>query len=392
MKEIIKKIVFVLIITLLIIGVVVIAKVGKFEKLEGYKYSLALDYIEIRDDEWDIEDSEDNSNTVPNNSTVNNSTEGNATSSNATSSNATSSNATSCNATSTNATSSNSNNGTTITETIKVTNTPTEEIEPEPETPEIKPNPNTQNKQDNENEEDNEINLEYNNSEITKDILNKIANSTKLENITINMDKNTNISKDIFEAIEGKNVKLIINSKENQIIFRGNSITNPKKINAEITYNLISEDLLLREIVAEGIVVNFADNGELPGTATVRIKVTDEISEALSFNKMPIYYYNEKTKELTKLKSNAKYNKEGYIEFSIKHNSKYLIVNDVIEEKEYTVTTTQANNTVVDNEVSFLESHRMYILIIGISVLTIIIVATILIVDKKTKGKANRNY
>lgn len=350
MKRVIKRIVFALIVISLILGIGVVAKKGKFEKLEGYKYSLALDGIGITNNELD--DDFIKGEPIANNSSDNNSAIDNSTGGNATSSNATSSNATSCNATSTNATSSNSNSGSTITETIKVNNTPIEEIEPEPEIPVITPKPNKQNQQNNENEveenEEDEVSVEYNNSEITKDILSKIANSTKLEDIIINIDNNTNISKDIFEAIEGKNVKLIINSNENQIIFKGNNITNPKKINAEITYNLINEDVLLREIVAEGIVVNFADNGELPGTATVRIKVTDEISETLSFNKMPVYYYNEETKELTKLKSNAKYNEEGFIEFSIKHNSKYLVVNDVIKEKEYTVTI-QGNNNAVDN-------------------------------------------
>ena len=67
--------------------------------------------------------------------------------------------------------------------------------------------------------------------------------------------------------------------------------------------------------------------------------------------------------------------------------TKYLLVNELIEEKEYTITI--ADNDEVQNEVSFLESHKMYVLIIGGSVLVIIIVSVILIVDKKTKNKAN---
>ena len=45
------------------------------------------------------------------------------------------------------------------------------------------------------------------------------------------------------------------------------------------------------------------------------------------------------------------------------------------------------------NEVSFLESHKMYIMIIGVSVLAIVIVVIILIIDKKAiaKRKANNN-
>lgn len=142
-----------------------------------------------------------------------------------------------------------------------------------------------------------------------------------------------------------------------------------------------------------GIVINFANNGELPGAAIIRIKVTDEIKQTLNMETIIVYHYDEETKELTQMTTNATYNENGFIEFSINHNSKYLFVNEPIEEKEYTVTTSE--KTEVKNEVSFLESHKMYIIIIGVSVLAIVIVAIILIVDKKAidkrKTKANKN-
>ena len=62
--------------------------------------------------------------------------------------------------------------------------------------------------------------------------------------------------------------------------------------------------------------------------------------------------------------------------------SKYLLVNKLIEEKEYSVTTTTGD---VKEKVSFLESHKMYVIIIGVSILAIIVVVIILIVDKKVK-------
>ena len=106
-----------------------------------------------------------------------------------------------------------------------------------------------------------------------------------------------------------------------------------------------------------------------------------------------VYHYNEETKELTQMNANATYKDDGFIEFLINHNSKYLFVNELIEEKEYTVTT--GENDKVKNEVSFLESNKMYIMIIGVSVLVIAIVAIILIADKKAidkkAAKANNN-
>lgn len=385
MKKMIKRIVFAVIIVSLVLATGVVIKTGKFAKLEGYMYSFAA---EITNSATDCNATSSNAQdcATSSNATSSNAqdcaTSSNATSSNAqecaTSSNATSSNATDCNATSSNATSSNAQ----TTETIKVTNTQTNTKPSTPTTTEPE-----------EVEEEVQTDLTYNNSEITQDILTNISNSTETQSITINLDNNVNISEDIFEAIKGKEIKLTINVGENQIIFNGNDIITPKDINAEISYNLASKDILLKEIVEEGVVINFANNGQLPGTATIRIKVTDEMKQSLNMETILVYHYDEETKELTQMTANATYKEDGFIEFSINHNSKYLLVNELIEEKEYTVTT--GENTEVKNEVSFLESHKMYIMIIGVSVLAIVIVAIILIVDKKAiakrKAKANNN-
>lgn len=385
MKKMIKRIVFAVIIVSLVLATGVVIKTGKFAKLEGYMYSFAAEITNSATDSnatsSNAQDCATSSNATSSNA-QDCATSSNATSSNAqqcaTSSNATSSNATDCNATSSNATSSNAQ----TTETIKVTNTQTNTKPSTPSTTEPE-----------EIEEEVQTDLTYNNSEITQDILENISNSTETQTITINLDNNVNISEDIFEAIKGKEIKLTINVGENQIIFNGNDITTPKDINAEISYNLASEDTLLKEIVEEGVVINFANNGELPGTATIRIKVTDEMKQALNMETILVYHYDEETKELTQMTANATYKEDGFIEFSINHNSKYLFVNELIEEKEYTVTTSE--NSEVKNEVSFLESHKMYIMIIGVSVLAIVIVAIILIVDKKAiakrKAKANNN-
>ena len=380
MKKMIKRIVFAVIIVSLVLATGVVIKTGKFAKLEGYMYSFAAEITNS------ATDSNATSSNAQDCATSSNATSSNAqdcaTSSNATSSNAqqcaTSSNATDCNATSSNATSSNAQ----TTETIKVTNTQTNT---KPSTP--------TNTEPEEIEEEVQTDLTYNNSEITQDILENISNSTETQSITINLDNNVNISKELFTAIKGKEIKLTINVGQNQIIFNGNDITTPKEINAEISYNLASKDTLLKEIVEEGVVINFANNGQLPGTATIRIKVTDEMKQALNMKTILVYHYDEESKELTQMTANAIYKEDGFIEFSINHNSKYLLVNELIEEKEYTVTT--GENAEVKNEVSFLESHKMYIMIIGVSVLAIVIVAIILIVDKKAiakrKAKANNN-
>ncbi len=375
MKEKFKRVIFAIIIVALILVLGVVIKTGKLKKLEGYMYSFAA---EITDSATDSNATSSNAQGCTTNS--------DATSSNAqgcaTSSNATSSNAQGC-ATSSDATSSDAkNDNTQVTETIKVTNTQTE-TKQETSTPQPKKEPEEVKTEINKTAE---TDLTYNNSEITPEILEKISNNTELQNITINLDENVNISREVFKAIKEKNIKLTINTGENQIIFDGNNIEITKDINAEISYNLVNKDLLLKEIVQEGVVINFANNGELPGTALIRIKATEELKQALDMDTILVYYYNEETKELTQMTDDAIYNEDGYIEFSINHNSKYLLVNKLIEEKEYSVTTTNGDVKEKD-KVSFLESHKMYVIIIGVSILAIIVVVVILIVDKKVKNK-----
>ncbi len=347
MKRYIKKVFFIVIVASLIFTLGMVIKLVNFEKLEGYMYAFAAG----------ITDS--------------------STSSNATSSNATSSNATSSNATSSNATSSNATNNKPTTINVVNTQQPNQNINTDIPT-DIKENIPAESE---ETKEEIKNELVYNNSEITQDIIEKIANNAEIQSIIINIDENKNVTEKLFAEIKGKDIKLTINSGENQIIFNGNNVTNPKEINAEISYNLVSEDTLLKEIVQKGVVINFADNGELPGIAKIRIKATDEMKKTLDMNSILIYHYDEKGKELTKLTEKAIYDGEGYIVFSLNHNSKYLFVSELIEEKEYTVATNQITET--ENEVSFLESNKMYIIILGISVLAIIVVTVIIVLSRK---------
>lgn len=343
-----KEIFFSVMIAVLIFLIIVVAKIGKFKGLEGYMYSLAAE--------------------IQGEATSCDATSSDATSCDATSSDATSCDATSSNATSCNATSSNASN-------IKVTNN----NESKNDNSEVKENVEVNAAPI---KEETEEDLEYNNSEITQKALDEISNSSETQNIIINIDNKTVVSKKIFETIKGTSKQLIIKSGDNQIIFNGKDIAESKDIDATISSNSIIDDIELKEVSNKGIVLNFANNGNLPGVATIRIKVTDKIKSELNLDDIYVYYYNQENKELVKLSNKATY-KEGYIEFAINHNSKYVFVNEIIKENDGT-------KNEEDNTVTFLESHKMYVIIIICSVFTIIFVIVILILDKKTKGKANK--
>ena len=406
MKDILKKVTFVTVIGALSIGTFFTVKNGKFENLEGYMYNLAGTIIESATSSNATSSNATSSNATSSNATSSNATSSNATSSNATSSNATSSNATSSNATSSNATSSNatssnatsgnvseksdSNNNTTIKVDNNVRND--EEISSSKDN---KTNEETSNKdknldendeeskqedekQEDENQEKNESKtVEYKVSEINSKVLSQIRDSSEITNIVVVVEKDTNISEEIFEAIKGTSKKLTINVGDNRIIFKGKDIKNPKQIDASISYNLISENDTLKTLNQDGVVINFANNGNLPGTATIKIKLTDRMSKVLKTNSIYIYHYDEESKELSRIGTKVTYDKStGYIEFAISHNSKYVLVNQLLD-----ANIQNASN----DEVSFLESGKVYIIIVSASILVIIIVVIILIIEKKKK-------
>ena len=356
MKDILKKVTFVTVIGALSIGTFFTVKNGKFENLEGYMYNLAGTIIES------------------------------ATSSNATSSNATSSNATSGNATSSNASEkSDSNNNTTIKVDNNVRNDEEISSSKDNKTNEEISNKDKnldendeESKQEDEKQEKNESKtVEYKVSEINSEVLSQIKDSSEITNIVVVVEKDTNISEEIFEAIKGTSKKLTINVGDNRIIFKGKDIKNPKQIDASISYNLISENDTLKTLNQDGVVINFANNGNLPGTATIKIKLTDRMSKVLKTNSIYIYHYDEESKELSRIGTKVTYDKStGYIEFAISHNSKYVLVNQLLD----------ANiQNASSDEVSFLESGKVYIIIVSVSILVIIIVAIILIIEKKRK-------
>ena len=391
MKDILKKVTFVTVIGALSIGTFFTVKNGKFENLEGYMYNLAGTIIESATSSNATSSNATSSNATSSNATSSNATSSNATSSNATSSNATSSNATSSNATSSNATSGNaseksdSNNNTTIKVDNNVRNDEKISSSKDNKTNEEISNKDKnldendeESKQEDENQEKNESKtVEYKVSEINSEVLSQIKDSSEITNIVVVVEKDTNISEEIFEAIKGTSKKLTINVGDNRIIFKGKDIKNPKQIDASISYNLISENDTLKTLNQDGVVINFANNGNLPGTATIKIKLTDRMSKVLKTNSIYIYHYDEESKELSRIGTKVTYDKStGYIEFAISHNSKYVLVNQLLD----------ANiQNASSDEVSFLESGKVYIIIVSVSILVIIIVVIILIIEKKRK-------
>ena len=169
-----------------------------------------------------------------------------------------------------------------------------------------------------------------------KDLIKKIKESDDSANIAISSSNSTLVSKDVFEAIMNTNRTVYIESNGIQWVFSGKNITNPKDIdvNTSIAY-VYNDDLydVIGDYVDNGIVVHFADNGELPGLARIRVKTDYVLRDYLGSN-VSVYLYNKKDSYLfDSIAFNVSANDNGYFEFITNHNSMYVLSNKVIDEK-----------------------------------------------------------
>ena len=227
----------------------------------------------------------------------------------------------------------------------------------------------------------NKDNYIYNNEDINSTILATLYNADSNTKITINANSNPIISKELFNAIKGTNKKLIINYNEDQLIFTGKDIKTSKDIDVSVSTSLVIDDENINKLVSDGIIINFAANGDLPGTATTKIKITDEMSSKLGNKPIYVYYYNEDSNDFSIIakKVNAK---DGYYEFKLSHNSRYLLSNTKLDD-----TLISENN---NNVVSFQLSNAMNIILIILGILLIIAVIVVIIIVKKKKEKKNK--
>ena len=199
--------------------------------------------------------------------------------------------------------------------------------------------------------------------------------------VKINANDNSIISSELFNAIKGTNKKLIISYNDNEIVFCGKDIETTKSIDTSISTNVVSKDKDIKELVDDGIVVNFVSNGNLPGNALVRLKVTNEMKTIFGNSKIYIYYYDDLEKGFNKI-ANEVSAKNGYYEFTISHNSRYVLTKTTIDDKYVTEEE--------DNVVSFRSSNSHYLLWIAASIVLIVVIISIIVILKKRKKHAHR--
>ena len=222
----------------------------------------------------------------------------------------------------------------------------------------------------------------YNNKDITEEIIKDIYNAPEKSEISIDATEKSIVDENIFNTIKGTKKNLIINYEDNYMIFCGNDIVTPKTIDVKITTNIIKKDDNINQIIDDGIVVNFESNGNLPGTALIKLKVTEEMKNIFGDDSVFIYYYNDDSNKFNLVESKLKPNK-GYYEFNVDHNSKYVLVKSKLDDS---LVVEDSTNNVVD----FQMSNKMYLLFAAGGIL-LIFVTVVIIFKTKNKSKKKKN-
>ena len=157
--------------------------------------------------------------------------------------------------------------------------------------------------------------------------------------ITIDANKAPLISEEIFESIKGTSRTLIIEYDTSEWVFSGVDIKNPKAIDVSTLVfkleksNEYYNEFMKTNVTAPSALVKFSDNGDLPGKVLIKID-SYSINEYLKNpNSVYVYYYKEDADQLLKVAMEIQKNDDGFYEFYINHNSKYIISSKEIKSK-----------------------------------------------------------
>ena len=164
-----------------------------------------------------------------------------------------------------------------------------------------------------------------------------ITNSDNDAFIVVNSTNNSEVSENAFAAIKGTERTLEFISNGIKWTFDGADITNPKPVDLSFSYDTTIDTTdadgdTLNKILGNtnSVVLHFADNGILPGKATVSIKADYAMRKYLGTEGLYIYYFDKTTKQLELIASNITITDDYYIEFGIAHCSDYVITHGAV--------------------------------------------------------------
>jgi LPXTG-motif cell wall-anchored protein len=172
----------------------------------------------------------------------------------------------------------------------------------------------------------------------------------KPEGSTTNIDYREHpiLDNSTFDAIKGQDKNIVLEDGIVTWTFNGKDITQEiKDIDLRVNIAKASETTstakeAILETVKDGnvIVVSFAENGVLPGAAKVKVNLG---SGWANKEDVYVYYFNPTTNKTEKIAGPLKADASGNVEFTITHNSDYIVADRDLEAVETQVQTeTQA--------------------------------------------------
>ena len=226
--------------------------------------------------------------------------------------------------------------------------------------------------------------LYFSADELNDEVYKKIQNS-KDDSIIIDADNYTIIPLQLFNIIKNSKKNLIIKHNKNEWIFNGRDIKAPKDIDVLMNFyemnNSNISDNLKKSFNGDVVILEFPDNGELPGNVLIRIKDTEIISK-LNGDKYYIYYADTENDKLNKVALEVQKTSDGYIEFYINHNSKYIISSTEIKDQAILGEDDSllAKNTVLNEEIKTLNKDTKPIVLYSLITFACVLIVIIVIV------------
>lgn len=222
-------------------------------------------------------------------------------------------------------------------------------------------------------------------------MLDAIKNAKDDAKIYIDALNNTVIKKEVFDAIKGTNKTIYIESNGIEWIFNGSDIKNAKDIDVklDIFYDHNYSEENIEELVEKALILKFEDNGELPGVATVRIKLDYALRNYIG-DKIYVYYYNNEL--FSDITGNLLgQNENGWFEFKIDHNSIYVLSTTKPDKKYISKTQENLNqdneNIIITNKEENLSNDVKIYIALGSITLVIIVITIFFMIRRKQKNK-----
>ena len=218
----------------------------------------------------------------------------------------------------------------------------------------------------------------------------KIKNAKDNTVITINANEKSILPASLFDAIKESSKQLVIEYGKNEWVFNGVDIEDTKPIDVSMEFynidKLESDETIKKALGDKTVVLEFPENGNLPGKALIRIKDDEAVSKPEG-NVYYIYHIDEKENKLNKVAIEIQKSSDGYLEFYINHNSKYAITTNMVKDDSILGEddTVAKINTTVGAKGNDSKSSDNTPLYIALCIALVIIIILVIIIVRKPK-------